>query len=136
MEHFQSYMERCEVLANVAAKKGNSAIGSILVHKGKIVAEAQESATSESDVSNHAEMEVLRKARKTIGKNMNGAILITTKEPCVMCSYAIRFHGISTVVYKIRSEWFGGASSNYNLLTSNDVPAAWSDPVRCILYSN
>jgi len=136
MEQFQAFMNRCEVLAGEAAKKGNSAIGIILVHKGKIVAEAQESATSKSDVSCHAEMEVLRKAGKTIGKDMSGAILITTKEPSTMCSYAIRFHRMSTVVFKNRSEWVSGVSSSFNLLTSKDVPPTWGDPIECILLNN
>lgn len=132
MQAFNIYMYQCELLAQKAADKGNSAVGSLLLFEGKIIAKAEETATSKEDVSCHAEMEAIRKARKVIGRDMSGAILVTTKEPCVMCSYAIRYHNISTVVFKHRSDWLGGYSSSFNLLTSEIVPDSWAPPVACI----
>lgn len=132
MENFTKFMARCEELALTAAEKGNSAVGSLIVMGNEIIAEAEEAVTTKQDVSCHAEMEVIRLARKKIGKDMSGAILVTTKEPCVMCSYAIRLHRISTVVYKDRSIELGGANSNYDLLVSDKVPKSWGSPVQCI----
>ncbi|MEX0314976.1 MAG: nucleoside deaminase, partial [Allomuricauda sp.] len=96
MENANYFMAKCEQLANRAAFRGNSAVGSIIVVNNEIVAQAEEAVETKQDISCHAEMEVIREARKILGKNMSGAILYTTKEPCVMCSYAIRFHRIST----------------------------------------
>ncbi|MGW9684998.1 nucleoside deaminase [Flagellimonas sp. 2504JD1-5] len=132
MENANKFMARCEALASQAATKGNSPVGSLLVMDDKIVAEAEESATTKQDVTCHAEMEVIRKARKILGKNMSNAILYTTKEPCVMCSYAIRFHKIRTVVFKEKSVELGGANSTYNLLISDNVPKSWGPPVKCV----
>ncbi|WP_299487511.1 nucleoside deaminase [uncultured Allomuricauda sp.] len=132
MKDTNNFMARCEELAKSAAAKGNSAVGSLLVVDNKIVAEAEEAVATKQDVSCHAEMEVLRKASKIVGENMSNATLYSNKEPCVMCSYAIRFHKISTVVFKEKSETLGGASSAYNLLISENVPNDWSPPVHCI----
>ncbi|WP_420603085.1 nucleoside deaminase [Flagellimonas sp.] len=132
MENAQNFMARCEELASQAATKGNSPVGSLIVVDNKIVAEAEEAGATKQDVSCHAEMEVIREARKTLGKDMSNATLFTTKEPCVMCSYVIRFHRIGTVVFKEKSAELGGASSDYNLLVSQNAPKGWGPPVRCI----
>jgi tRNA(adenine34) deaminase len=136
IQNFSPYMKICEKLATNASAKGNTAVGSLLIYDNNIVAQAEEAAFSKQDISCHAELEVIKKARKILGKDMAGAILVTTNEPCVMCSYAIRFHRISTVVFKIKSEWVGGASSSFNLLTSKAVPPTWGDPIECILLNN
>ncbi|SHG71507.1 nucleoside deaminase [Flagellimonas flava] len=132
MENAHQFMARCQQLANQAAAKGNSAVGSLISVDNEVIAEAEEAGFTKQDVSCHAEMEVIREARKTLGKDMSKAILYTTKEPCVMCSYAIRFHKIGTVVFKEKSAELGGLSSAYNLLTSDNVPKSWGSPVQCI----
>lgn len=132
MQDFKKYMKICETLACSAFSKGNSAIGSLIVLDNEIIAQAEEAVYTKQDVSGHAEMEAIRKARKIIGKDMSGAVLISTKEPCVMCSYAIRYHKISYVVYKSRTENLGGFNSHFNLLTSNLVPKEWGSPAICL----
>lgn len=136
MQNYIEYMQICETIAQAAASKGNSPVGSLIIVKDEIVAMAEEAVTEKQDVSCHAEMEAIRKARKTIGKDMSDAILITTKEPCVMCSYAIRYHKISVVVYQEKAEALGGANSGFNLLISDEVPSTWGPPVNCIQLNN
>ena len=128
MENIALFMARCEALAKKAASKGNSKVGSIIVVDGKIIAEAEEAVATKEDISCHAEMEVIRKARKLLGKDMSSATLYSTKEPCVMCSYAIRFHKIGKVVYGEKSGVLGGIG----LLVSEDIPNGWGSPVQCI----
>ncbi|RDY60158.1 deaminase [Flagellimonas nanhaiensis] len=132
MQDAEKYMALCVELADRAASKGNSAVGSLLVIGDEIIADAEEAAATHEDVSCHAEMEVIRKARKILGKDMSKATLFSTKEPCVMCSYAIRFHQIGKVVYKERSGELGGAHGTYDLLVSQNVPKGWGPPVECI----
>ncbi|WP_431128871.1 nucleoside deaminase [Flagellimonas flava] len=132
MKNTAYFMERCEALASKATSKGNSAVGSLIVVDDKIIAEAEEAATSKQDVSRHAEMEVLRKARAILGKDMSSAILYSNKEPCVMCSYAIRVHRIGTVIYKEKSGEMGGANGTFDVLTTEKVPEGWGPPVHCI----
>ncbi|MGI9547424.1 MAG: nucleoside deaminase [Flavobacteriaceae bacterium] len=134
MKEYRKIMERCEELAKEAESKGNRPYGSVMMLGGEIIAEAEESAHTNEDVSYHAEMEVIRKARKILGKDMRRSILITNHEPCIMCSYAIRYHRIGTVVFKERATFLGG-DGNYQILTTRNVPAAWGAPVRVICLS-
>ncbi len=119
-------MEICEALAEIAAKKGNTPVGSIILKGNQIIARAEEAGHSKQDVTCHAEIEVIRKARKTIGVDMSGFTLVSNKEPCVMCGYAIRFHKISTVVYKEKVSHLGSVSSSMKVLSSTEVPDNWS----------
>jgi len=119
-------MEICEALAEIAAEKGNAPVGSIILKGNQIIARAEEAGHSKQDVTCHAEIEVIRKARKTIGVDMSGFTLVSNKEPCVMCGYAIRFHKISTVVYKEKVSHLGSVSSSMKVLSSTEVPDNWS----------
>ncbi len=132
MKNAAYFMERCEVLASQAATKGNSAVGSLIVVDNKIIVEAEETASIQQDVSCHAEMEAIRRARAILGKDMSSAILYSNKEPCVMCSYAIRVHRIGTVIYKEKSGEMGGANGTFDVLTTEKVPEGWGPPVHCI----
>ena len=134
MEEYLKIMERCEELGKEAEADGNRPIGSVIMLGGEVVAEASESAHTNEDVSCHAEMEVIRKARKILGKDMRRTVLITNHEPCVMCSYAIRYHRIGTVVFKERARFLGG-DGNYHILTTRNVPAGWGAPVRVVCLS-
>ena len=136
MKNADYYMARCETLASGAATKGNSPVGSLIVVEDQIIVEAEEAVSTKQDVSCHAEMEVIREAAKVLGKDMSNAVLYTTKEPCVMCSYAIRFHKIRTVVFKEKSGDLGGAHGSFNLLTAENVPKSWGSPVQCIHLEN
>lgn len=127
-----TYMNRCEQLGQNAAAKGNAPVGCIIIRNDKIIAEAEETATSKQDVTCHAEIEAIRIARQLIGKNLSDCTMISTHEPCVMCAYAIRFHGIKTVIYKNEVEFLGSDSSEMDVLNTIEVPSHWSNPPKVI----
>ena len=118
-------MARCEQLAAAAKKAGNSPVGSVVVLHGVIIGEGIESATSDENITRHAEMKALQQARQKVGKDLSEATLYSTHEPCVMCAYAARFHRIRKVVYQQSVTPLGSVSSNFNLLTSEEVPDSW-----------
>lgn len=127
------YMNRCLELGEAAGKKGNPAVGSLIVKNGEIIAEAEEAGKSKNDITCHAEIEALRAAVKRLGTaDLSGCILYTTHEPCVMCSYAIRFYKIEKVVYRVRVDYFGGISSSMPVLSSTEVPSNWSSPPEIV----
>lgn len=131
MSYFvERIMQRCEELAFEAQQNGNPAVGAVIVKDGKIIAEAREVTTTREDVTAHAEMEALRLARKKIGKDLSGCELYTTKAPCVMCGYAIRFHKLCKVIYRDETTHFSGKS----ILETRDVPKGWGTPVEIIKY--
>ncbi|MFT4568256.1 MAG: tRNA(adenine34) deaminase [Saprospiraceae bacterium] len=127
-EELIKYMRLSDSLAKLAASKGNTPVGCVIVMKGKIISQAQEAGSSKQDVTCHAEIEAIRKARKKIGLDMSDCTLVTTHEPCVMCGYAIRFHKIKTVVYKNKVKHLGSISSAMTILATNNVPEHWSLP--------
>lgn len=127
------YMDRCEELANDAAKKGNSAVGAIIVKDDVIISEAEEAGKTKNDITCHAELEAIRIAvRKMEIPDLSDCILFTTHEPCIMCSYAIRFYKIKKVVYKNALNYLGGVTSSMRLLVSEDVPPHWSKPPEIV----
>ena len=125
-------MEICESLAKKAASKGNAPVGSIILKGNQIIAKGEEAGQSKQDITCHAEIEALRNARKKIGKDMSGYILMSTHDPCVMCGYAIRFHKISTVVYKEPVSHFGSINSEMKVLKTDKIPEHWSKPPAII----
>lgn len=130
--HLDTYINRCEQLGQNAAAKGNAPVGCIIIRNDKIIAEAEETATSKQDVTCHAEIEAIRIARQSIGKDMTDCTMISTHEPCVMCAYAIRFHGIKTVIYKNEVGLLGSVNSKMDVLNTIEVPAHWSKPPKII----
>lgn len=129
MKDAHNYLQRCSVLATQAAQKGNSRVGAVVVKDDEIISEAEEAVKTKNDVSCHAEMEALREAVKNLHTNdLSGCTLYTTHEPCIMCSYAIRFYKIKAVIYLNQSKYLGGVSSSMPLLISTEVPPSWSKP--------
>lgn len=127
MENDNYYMHRCEILARAAAQKGNSQVGAIIVKNDEIISEAEEAGKSKNDITCHAEIEAIRIAVKKFGSSdLSDCILFTTHEPCIMCSYAIRFYKIKKVVYQNSVRYLGGISSSMPLLLSGEVPLHWA----------
>lgn len=129
MQDAHYYLQHCLVLAKQAAEKGNSGVGAIIVKNEKIISEAEEAVNTKNDISCHAEMEAIRCAVKKLHTNdLSDCILYTTHEPCIMCSYAVRFYKIKEVVYHNQLQYLGGISSSMPLLITTEVPPTWSKP--------
>ena len=122
------FIVRCLALGKQAAEKGNSAVGALIVKEDSIISEAEEAVKTKNDITCHAEMEAIRQAVKTLMTNdLSDCILYSTHEPCIMCSYAIRFYKIKEVFYLQQSKYLGGVSSALPLLTTDHVPPGWSN---------
>lgn len=135
MNSDEFYLERCSELAILAEREGNPAVGSLIVFQGEIIYEAQEAGKSKNDVTCHAEIEAIRGALKKMNViTLKGAIMYSSHEPCVMCSYAIRYYKISKVVFQNTVPYLGGVSSSMPLLISKDVPESWGEAPEVIHY--
>ena len=121
------FMKRCEELAAIAAERGESPVGSVVVLDSEIIGAGIEAGKSRQDITYHAEVEAVREAVKTHGKDLSDATLYTTHEPCILCSYVIRHHRIGRVVIQKAVAYIGGASSGYPILTASDIPI-WPPP--------
>jgi tRNA(adenine34) deaminase len=128
----EHWMRKCIALGKTALQKGNPPVGSVLVASGKLVSSAVEEAHSTGNVTDHAEMIVLRKALNILNtRPSQELVLYSTHEPCVLCSYAIRHYRIETVVFGCRVPFAGGYSSKYNLLSDADH-LSWGTPPNII----
>jgi len=122
------YIKRCELFAKEAAAKGEAPVGSVITKGDEIIAEAFDASKNKNDITCHAELEVIRLAVKKLKTNdLSDCVIYSTHEPCIMCSYAIRFYKIKKVVYQHAVNYLGGISSSMPLLISKDVPPHWGE---------
>lgn len=125
-DHF--FLHRCLELAKKAEEKGNSAVGAVMVKDNEIFSEGEEAVNTRNDITCHAEIEAIRAAVKNLKTNdLSGYTLYSTHEPCIMCSYAIRFYRIKKVVYLQKADYLGGVSSPMPLLVTDQVPPHWGN---------
>jgi len=114
-EHF---MRRCLELARASKEAGESAVGSLLVRDGVVVAEAEEATRRNLDPSAHSELEAIRLAcRELESTDLSDCTMYTTVEPCFLCGYAIRAVGIPRVVMATDCGEIGSVGSRYPFLT-------------------
>ena len=67
---------------------------------GKIFARTHDSEVTESDPTAHAEMKLIREASTKLGRHdLGDCIIVSTHEPCPMCSGAIVWAKVSEIIY-------------------------------------
>jgi tRNA(adenine34) deaminase len=132
MENHGHYMQRCHELAAIAAMEGESPVGSILVKDNKVLGEAYEKSRQLKDITRHAEVLAIIDTLEK-GHSCAGAILYTTTEPCILCSYVIRHHKIAVIVYERPCGELGGTGPLFNLLTTTRV-SSWGATPEVINY--
>jgi tRNA(adenine34) deaminase len=114
----EGYLRRCLDLAVTARDQGNTPVGSVVVLDGAIIGEAAETLPRGSSITGHAEIFACQAALDATGhRDLVGAVLYTTAEPCFMCAYAIRQLRIALVVYGIETAIIGGITSIHPILT-------------------
>ncbi|PBQ31005.1 tRNA-specific adenosine deaminase [Sphingobacteriaceae bacterium] len=126
------YMKRCIELAKIAKARGDSAVGALIVVNERIIGEGIESGKSQKDITFHAEIEAIRHARLYLNSSdLSDCILYSTHEPCIMCSYVLRQHGVKKIVVGAGSGDIGGYSSSYPLLLDTSI-SKWRNPPEII----
>src|ERR1700752_4019851 len=92
-------------------------VGAVVVANNKIIARAHNYTERLSDVTAHAEMQVITAAANAIGgENLNDCTLYVTLEPCVMCAGALHWSHITKIVYGASDEKKGYTKINQLLL--------------------
>ena len=129
MANDENLMRRCLELGRIALGSGDAPVGSLILFGGKILAEGVESVKSNYDPAAHAEILAVRSAcEKLQTLDLSGAVLYTNVEPCVMCAFAIRQTGISTIIFGLSNARVGGANSIFAVLTNPAFPAKFAPP--------
>ena len=78
--------------------EGGIPIGSVLVHRGKIVGRGHNRRVQSGSPTLHGEMDALENAGRLAASVYRECVIYTTLSPCSMCSGAILLYGIPTVV--------------------------------------
>lgn len=131
-EDFQKYMHQCLDLAKTALANGNPPVGAVIVLDGEIIGTGIESGKSTGDITNHAEIMAIRSAIKNgYSDKLQLTSMYTTHEPCIMCSYMIRHHKIAEIVYGTSVPYIGGQTSQFSILSTEDVPK-WGNKPKVI----
>lgn len=102
------FMREVIRLAYQARDNGDHPFGALLVYEGKVVLTAVNTVNSERDVTRHAELNLVSEAcRLFVPEQLAQMVLYTSTEPCAMCTGAIVWAGICTVVYGCSAERLG-----------------------------
>lgn len=133
MANHSVYLKRCLELAKLAASEGESPVGSVVVLDGEIIGEGYEQSRQKKDVTRHAEVVAVLDALVKYG-HCRGATLYTNVEPCILCSYVIRHHQLSRVVFSKTCGELGGTNPKFNILTTDEI-TSWATAPEVIQYS-
>lgn len=86
-------------------------IGAIIVRNGEVISSSFNQKEKMQDVTAHAEMLAIQQACQKLGSwHLDGCILYSTLEPCIMCSGAIIQSRIQRVVYGASGQRWHGIS--------------------------
>lgn len=138
MDH-EELLSRAVSLAAEAKSEGNHPFGALLADaQGGVLLTARNNVVTESDVTGHAETNLVRLASRTYGRfELAPLTLYSSAEPCAMCAGAIYWSGIGRVVFALAEEellgFTGDDPENPTLsLSCRDVMAAGQRQVEVI----
>ena len=99
------FMKQALVEAQKAFDEGEVPIGAVIVCNNRIIARAHNLTETLTDVTAHAEMQVITAAANALGgKYLIDCMLYVTVEPCPMCAGALAWSQISRIVYGASDE--------------------------------
>jgi tRNA(adenine34) deaminase len=119
MSSEELFMAEALELAREAEANGEVPVGAVVVVDGAVRGRGFNSPIRLTDPTAHAEMLALREAAAKIGNyRLEGAVLYSTLEPCVMCAGALVAARVEKVVFGARDLRFGGVRSKFRLADS------------------
>jgi len=114
--------------AETGLREGGIPIGSVLVHRGRILGRGHNRRIQKNIGILHGEMDALENAGRHPASVYRGCVIYTTLSPCAMCSGAIRLYGIPKVVIG-ENRTFQGEEE---LLRSHGVSVVVLEDPACI----
>lgn len=113
--------------AQTGYAEGGIPIGSVLVHKGKIIGRGHNKRVQEGSVVLHGEMDALENAGRQPASVYKECTMYTTLSPCPMCSGTILLYGIPKVVIGENKTFMG----EEELLRLKGVEVVVADDSAC-----
>ncbi len=100
MQAKKEFMQKAIEFAKKSAKKGDYALGAVIVKNDKVIATGTTNLKHENDPTVHAEIVAIRNACKKLNlKYLEDCVLYTTHEPCPMCASAAIWAKMKGIVF-------------------------------------
>jgi creatinine deaminase len=114
--------------AQQGLSEGGIPIGSVIVHRGKIIGRGHNRRVQQGSAVLHGEMDALENAGRQPASVYRESVIYTTLSPCSMCSGAILLYGIPRVVVGEHETFMG----EEDLLRSRGVELEVVQDATCI----
>lgn len=112
----EAWMRRALELAEDAERAGEVPVGCVVVHGGRVVAEAHNLREATQDPTAHAEMIAIREAARALGTwRLSGCEVYVTLEPCPMCAGALVNARVDRVVFATDDPKAGATVTLYTI---------------------
>jgi|SRR3989344_393004 len=99
------FVRKAVKLSEKSINEGGFPVGALIVLNNKIIGEGISNGKKLKDATSHAEIDAIRKASLKIeDRDLNGATLYSSLEPCLMCFSACYWAKVSKIVYACRKE--------------------------------
>src|SRR5438552_4093055 len=128
MRSVDQFMKAAFEEAEKGLREGGIPIGSVVVHRGRIIGRGHNRRVQRGSVVLHGEMDALENAGRQTGAVYRECTLYTTLSPCAMCSGAILLYGIPRLVVGENRTFLGEEA----LLRSRGVVVDVVQDERCI----
>ena len=133
MSEHDRFIREAIAASEAAVEHGNHPFGAVLVKDGVVVLRAENNIYTGHDPTGHAETNLVRLAGAAYDEAfLADCILYTSTEPCPMCSAAIFWSGIRTVVFACSAAQLDTLGDVGFDLTSREVFARARQPVKVI----
>ena len=93
-----AFMQAAISEAQAGLAEGGIPIGSVIVHRGKIIGRGHNRRVQQGSAILHGEMDAFENAGRQPAEVYAESVLYTTLSPCAMCSGAMVLYGIPKVV--------------------------------------
>ena len=128
MDSQDSFLRAAIEEARLGLAEGGIPIGSVIVHRDKIIGRGHNRRVQRGSSILHGEMDALENAGRQSAAIYRESVLYTTLSPCSMCSGAILLYGIPRVVIGENKTFMG----EEDLLSSRGVALEVVQSDECI----
>lgn len=102
MQNDHTHLSRAIALSAESIAQGAYPVGALVVRDEIMLGEGVSDGKRRCDPTSHAEVEAIRAASHALGaRNLTGAVLYSSMEPCLMCFAASFWAYIARIVYAI-----------------------------------
>ena len=102
-----AFMQAAIAEAEKGLAEGGIPIGSVIVHRGRIIGRGHNRRVQQGSVILHGEMDAFENAGRQPASVYAESVLYTTLSPCAMCSGAILLYGIPKVIIGENQSFLG-----------------------------